>query len=87
MAEEINPELVSRGKDLRALAAEGYVNGGKVMLTAPACDRTSKLKGVLRNHLLSQIAGFRIADRDAWKRADDLSDAFTYAVLLVYADE
>jgi hypothetical protein len=87
LAEEINPELVSRGKDLRALAAEGHVNSGKVKLTAPACDRTSKLKGVLRNHLLAQIAGFRIADKDAWKRSDDLSDAFTYAVLLAYADE
>jgi hypothetical protein len=87
LAEEINPELVSRGKDLRALAAEGHINSGRVKLTAPACNRTSKLKGVLRNHLLAQIAGFRIADKDAWKRSDDLSDAFTYAVLLAYADE
>jgi hypothetical protein len=85
LAEEINAELVARGKDLRALAAEGYINGGKVKLTAPACDRVSKLKGVLRNHLLAQVAGFRIADKEAWRRSDDLVDALVYAVLEAFA--
>jgi hypothetical protein len=51
-AEEIKPEHVARGKDLRALSVEGIVNSGKVRLTKPACDRMSKLKGVTRNHLL-----------------------------------
>jgi hypothetical protein len=85
VAEEINAELVARGKDLRALAAEGYINGGKVKLTAPACDRISNLKGVLRNHLLAQVAGFRIADKEAWRRSDDLVDALVYAVLEAFA--
>jgi hypothetical protein len=84
-AEEIKPELVSRGKDLRGLAAERFVNGGQVRLTAPACDRTSKLKGVSRNHLLAQVAGFRVADKGAWGRSDDLVDALTYAVLIAFA--
>jgi hypothetical protein len=84
-AEEIKPELVARGKDLRALAAERFINGGKVKLTAPACDRVSRLKGVARNHLLVQVAGFRVADKEAWKRSDDLVDALTYAVLLSFA--
>jgi hypothetical protein len=84
-AEEINSDLVTRGKDLRALAAEGYISGGKVKLTGPACDRVLKLKGVSRNHLLAQVAGFRIADKEAWRRADDLCDAFVYAVLVAFA--
>jgi hypothetical protein len=86
-ADEVKPEHVSRGKDLRALAVERFINGGEVRLTAPACDRISRLKGINRNHLLAQVAGFRIADKNAWKRADDLVDALVYAVLKAFADE
>jgi hypothetical protein len=87
LAEEIRSEHVSRGKDLRALSVEGLINGGKVKLTAPACDKTSKLKGVVRNHLLAQIANFRIADKDAWKRADDLADCLVYGALIAYRND
>jgi hypothetical protein len=87
IADEIKSELVARGKDLRALAAERFINGGQVRLTEAARDRVSKLKGVSRNHLLAQTAGFRIADRDAWKRADDLVDALVYGVLLAFAND
>jgi hypothetical protein len=86
-AQEINPVLVSRGKDLRALAADPHVNGGRVRLTWAACDRTSRLKGVLRNHLLAQTAAFRVADREAWKRADDLVDALVYGTLIAFNAE
>jgi hypothetical protein len=34
---------------------------------------------------LAQVAGFRIADKEAWRRADDLCDAFVYAVLVAFA--
>jgi hypothetical protein len=84
-AEEIKSEIVTRGKDLRALAAERFINGGMVKLTAPACDRISRLKGVARNHLLAQVAGFRVNDKEAWKRSDDLTDALVYAALRPYA--
>jgi hypothetical protein len=83
-AREIPSEIVARGKDLRALAAERYINGGLVRLTPAAANRISKLKGIQRNHLLAQIAGFHIADKDAWKRSDDLVDALVYAVLVAY---
>jgi hypothetical protein len=84
LAQEIKPELVARGKDLRALAAETYINSGRVKLTTPACERISKLKGVARNHLLAQTASFRIADREAYKRSDDLVDALVYAALVAF---
>jgi hypothetical protein len=86
-ADEIKSEHVARGKDLRALSVEKYINGGQVKLTAPSCNQTSKLKGINRNHLLAQVAGFRIADKDAWRRSDDLVDALIYAVIKAYADE
>jgi hypothetical protein len=85
-AMEIKPEHVARGKDLRALSVEGFVNSGKVKLTAPACERASRLKGISRNHLLAQVAGFRVADPNAWRRSDDLVDALVYAVIKAYAD-
>jgi hypothetical protein len=83
-AEEIPSEMVARGKDLRALAAERFINGGRVRLTAQAANKVSKLKGVQRNHLLAQTAGFHIADKDAWKRSDDLVDALVYAALMAF---
>jgi hypothetical protein len=83
-AEEIPSQLVSRGKDLRALSAERFINGGRIRLTAQAANKISRLKGVQRNHLLAQIAGFRIADKDAWKRSDDLIDCVVYAALLAF---
>jgi hypothetical protein len=86
-AEEVKSEWVSRGKDLRALSAEAAINGGRVKLTQPACDRISKLKGISRNHLLSQVASFRIADKEGWKRSDDLVDALVYAVLKAYTED
>jgi hypothetical protein len=86
LAQEIPSQLVARGKDLRALAAERFINGGHVKLTRTA-DRVSKLKGVTRNHLLAQIAGFRIADKEAWRRSDDLVDALVYAAILAFATE
>jgi hypothetical protein len=82
--QEIDSKLVARGKDLRALAAERFINGGQVRLTQAACDRISRLKGVARNHLLAQTAGFRVADKDAWKRSDDLVDALVYATLVAF---
>jgi hypothetical protein len=81
-ADEIPSTLVSRGKDLRALGAERYINGGQVRLTKAACDQLSKLKGVNRNHLLAQTANFRVADKEAWKRSDDLIDCLVYGALL-----
>jgi hypothetical protein len=53
-----------------------------MLLAHTAFDRQVRLKGVLRNHLVSQVAGFRVGDRDAYKRADDLLDAFVYSVLI-----
>jgi hypothetical protein len=83
-AEEISSEMVARGKDLRALAAERFINGGRVRLTAQAANKISKLKGIARNHLLAQVAGFHIADKDAWKRSDDLVDSLVYAALIAF---
>ena len=55
----------SWGKDLRALAAEPHVRQGRARIAAASHSKTSMLKGVDLNHLLAQLAGFRIGDKAA----------------------
>jgi hypothetical protein len=82
-ARPIDSELVSRGKDLRALAAEPHVPAGRVRITREAYDKTSSYRGVTRNQLL---AHFRVGDKAGYKRPDDLLDCATYAILVAFGD-
>lgn len=81
-AREIESRLTDLGKDGRAISVSGYVHREMVKITQSAFDKTVTLKGVTRNHLLSQLANFRVGDKDAGKRADDLADCFTYGVAI-----
>ncbi len=81
-ATAIDARLTAMGKDGRAFAISGLVFGGAVRLTAFARDKVVDLKGQRKNHLLSQVTGFRVGDPGAAKRADDLADAFMYGILV-----
>jgi hypothetical protein len=70
------------GKDERAISVSGYVYREMVKLARPAYDKVTMYKGVSKNHLVSQVVGFRIGDKEAAKRADDLLDCFVYGVAL-----
>jgi hypothetical protein len=72
--------MTALGKDERALNVSGHHHQGKVKFTQPAYDKTVNYKGQTRNHLLTQVTSFRIGDKDAAKRADDLLDTYTYGV-------
>ena len=85
-AQEINTEWVEWGKDGRALAIEPHVTAGRVKFARSAYDKRMEYKGAVYNHALAQITGFRVFDRQASKRADDLADAFMYAVLRCLGD-
>jgi hypothetical protein len=85
--EAIGTKLVARGKDLRALEAVQSINGGKVRIAAEAFDHTCSLKGVVRNHFIAQLASFRVGDKDAFRRADDLLDCATYGTILAFGGE
>jgi hypothetical protein len=85
-ARPIDTALVSRGKDLRALAAEPHVSAGRVKITREAYDKTSNYRGVTRNQLLAQLSSFRVGDKAAYKRVDDILDCTTYAILLAFGD-
>lgn len=76
----IDSKFVAMGKDERAISVSGHVYQGKVKFTQYCYDKTVNFKGTTRNHLLTQVTGFRVGDKQAAKRADDLTDCFTAAI-------
>ena len=82
-AHAIDTALTAKGKDERALSVSGYVYRGDVKLSQLAHDKVTFYKKTTRNHLISQVCGFRMGDKDASKRADDLLDCFTYLPSIV----
>lgn len=81
-ARAIDSKLTALGKDERAISVSGYVYRGEVKWAATAYDKVATFKGQTRNHALAQVTGFRIGDKDAAKRADDLADTFMYGVAI-----
>jgi hypothetical protein len=78
-AHPIPSKLATVGKSERAISVSGYVNKGWVKITKHAYEKVTIYKGRSRNHLLSQITGFRIGVQD---RDDDLFDAWVYSIAL-----
>lgn len=79
-AHPIDTKLTSVGKDERAISVSGYHHRGMIKITQEAFDKVTTYKGATRNHFLGQVTGFRIGDKDAHKRADDLLDTYTYGI-------
>lgn len=79
-AAAIESKLTSVGKDERAISISGYVYRGLVKLARPAFERVTNFKGTTANHLRNQVVGFRVGDKDAATRPDDLLDGFCYGV-------
>jgi len=80
--EGIPNNFTSKGKDERAISVSGYFHQELCKISDVAYNKTVSFKTATRNHLLSQVAQFRIGDPDAHKRSDDLLDAFVYAIAL-----
>lgn len=85
-AQAIDSKLTALGKDERALSVSGYHYSGEVKICQEAFDKTSEFKGATRNHMLSQVTAFRIGDKEAAKRADDLLDTYCYGIALALGD-
>ena len=82
----IDSSLMMKGKDERAMIAGGPVYQGLCKLSEHAFDKVVDWKGRTANHLINQVTGFRIGDKDAYRRADDLLDCFTYGVAVALSD-
>ena len=78
--------MTAAGKKGRAINASGPVYRGLVKFARTAWDKVTTFKGVSRNHMAGQVFGFRVDDKDAARRADDLLDTFTYAVAICLGD-
>jgi len=78
----IDSKLVQAGKDERAVSVSGYYHQEKLKISEYAFNKTVAFKGATRNHLLTQLASFRLGDPEAHKRSDDLLDATIYGIAL-----
>ena len=79
---EIESTLTAAGKDERAISVSSYHYRGLVKTSQLAYDKTVTFKRETRNHQLTQVTGFRIGDKDASRRADDLLDAYCYGLAI-----
>jgi hypothetical protein len=82
----IPSDLMAKGKDERAMIAGGPAYKGDCKISEPCFNKVIEWKGRSANHLVHQLTSFRIADKDAYKRADDLLDCATYSIALSLAD-
>lgn len=80
-AEAIDSKLTAMGKSERAIDASAYYWQAKTKISRAAFDKTVIYKGISGNHLLMQVEGFRVGNRDPLAE-DDLLDTFTYAQIL-----
>lgn len=79
-AEALPGDLTAMGKDGRALNVSGYVYQGMVKIAKEAYDKTVQYRGQTRNHLISQVCGFRVGEKNPHQM--DLLDDFTYGVAI-----
>ena len=77
----IDSKLTAVGKDERSISVSGYVHRGEVKYAEEAYNKTTIYKGRSMNHLVNQIEGFRVGDKNN-KREDDLLDTFCYGIAI-----
>jgi len=80
----IEEKLVDLGKEGRALSVSGYVYRGDVKFSQYAYDKVTNYKGQVRNHLLTQVCGFRIGTKTPHHM--DALDVFCYAAAISLGD-
>lgn len=76
-ATPLDSKLTSVGKDERAISVSGYVYREQVKLATPAFEKNVSFKENSANHLIKQVTGYRIGQKD---QQDDLLDCFAYAI-------
>lgn len=82
--EAIPSDLTALGKDPRAISASPYVYRGDVKISRHAYEKVTNYRGQERNHLLSQVCGYRPGTKTP--HGMDLLDCFTYGVMLGVGD-
>ncbi|SDH09849.1 hypothetical protein SAMN05216466_10791 [Paraburkholderia phenazinium] len=80
----IDSKLTDLGKEGRALSVSGYVHRGEVKISRYAHDKLVNYKGQTRNHLVSQVCGFRMGTKTPHNM--DLLDTFCYSIAISLGD-
>lgn len=80
----LSGDLTALGKTSRSINVSGEVYQGLVKITRSAYDHVVNYRGNKRNHLITQVTGFRIGQDD---EEDDLLDAFTYGIAIGLGDK
>ena len=81
-AHPIDTGLTALGKDERALNASPHHYTGKVKISDIAFNKVTTYKRQTQNHFTEQVKSFRMADKDAGKREDDLLDCYCYGITI-----
>ncbi len=79
-ANPIPEAITAAGKDGRALSVSGYVHNEQVKLSRYAYDKVINYRGQTKNHLLSQVCGYRVGTKTP--HGMDLLDTFTSGVAI-----
>ncbi|KIG09819.1 hypothetical protein BurMR1_3056 [Burkholderia sp. MR1] len=79
---DIDGKITGVGKDGRAVLAAGPVHRGEVKLSQHALAKEVEFKKLTRNHLVTQVCSYVMGDKNAYKRSDDLYDAFAYSIIV-----
>jgi hypothetical protein len=83
----VDGAFVALGKDERALSVSSYHYQELCKIASPCLNKLVEYKGESRNHLVTQVTGFRLADKEAGKRADDLMDAYSSALSAMFGNQ
>ena len=81
-AHPIDTKLTGMGKDERCLNASSDYYMGHIKISDVALHKTTTYNGQTMNHLVEQVQSFRMADKDAGKRQDDLTDCLSYGIAI-----
>jgi hypothetical protein len=63
------------------------VHANRVKFVHESFNKLVEFKNESKNHALKQILSYRIGDKEAYKRADDLADCFAYSVIQTLVPE
>ncbi|WP_155642137.1 hypothetical protein [Burkholderia cepacia] len=77
----IDSRYTALGKDERMRLCVNPAYAGRVKFVHDAYNKTTEFKSETKNHALTQVLSYRIGDKEAYKRADDLADCFSYGVI------
>lgn len=85
--EAINSKFTALGKDERMRICVDPVHANRVKFVHESFNKLVEFKNESKNHALKQILSYRIGDKEAYKRADDLADCFAYSVIQTLVPE